>query len=214
MFKFKSLLHCFIASLFFLTISYKLLATSSYAADRLYFIHTDHLGSVIAMSTEDGQWIMDDGQNKYSPYGTIKHTNVVTEHCSVTTGCTTERQYTGQIADASTNLQYYNARYYDPILSRFISADSVNDQQNRYNYVGGNPVSRSDPNGTFCIKAGNIQVGECDDRVVRIRAKSRASHPWSNYQQYLSQDFGNPDPIDDPERYAARVHRCGSAHQY
>ena len=37
----------------------------------------------------------------------------------------TELNYTGQRTDAGTGLLFYNARYYDPALGRFLSADSI-----------------------------------------------------------------------------------------
>ncbi|MCJ7741003.1 hypothetical protein MUP32_06875 [Candidatus Microgenomates bacterium] len=101
-----------------------------------YYIHTDHLGSVVAVSDESGNNV---SQTKYSPYGNT----VVSSQLSVVS----ERKYTGQIADKNTTLAYYNARYYDPVLSRFVSADSVNDSQNRFAYVEGNPILRNDPSG-------------------------------------------------------------------
>src|SRR5262249_17973357 len=45
---------------------------------------------------------------------------------------------------------YYGARYYDPQAGRFTSVDTVegNTQgMDPYGYVGGNPVSRTDPSG-------------------------------------------------------------------
>jgi len=48
---------------------------------------------------------------------------------------------------------YYNARYYDPAIGRFISADTIVDPGagnmgfNRYMYVAGNPVNYTDPSG-------------------------------------------------------------------
>ena len=50
-------------------------------------------------------------------------------------------------------MYFYNARYYDPALGRFISADTVvpspgNPQSlNRYSYCLGNPVRYTDPDG-------------------------------------------------------------------
>ena len=99
-------------------------------------VYTDHLGSVVAVSDESGNNV---SQTKYSPYGNT----VVSSQLSVVS----ERKYTGQIADKNTTLAYYNARYYDPVLSRFVSADSVNDSQNRFAYVEGNPILRNDPSG-------------------------------------------------------------------
>jgi len=60
-----------------------------------------------------------------------------------------------QRLDSSTNLLYYGARYYDPLLGRFISADTVvpepgNPQAlNRYAYCSNNPVRYVDPTGHF-----------------------------------------------------------------
>jgi len=66
--------------------------------------------------------------------------------------------FTSQYADAVTGLDYYNARYYDPVAGVFLSADSVQGNMqgmNPYGYVGGNPETRNDPTGLcpFCIAA-------------------------------------------------------------
>ena len=55
--------------------------------------------------------------------------------------------YTGQRQDSGSGLDYYNARYYDPTLWQFASADTVQGP-NRYGYVGGNPETANDPTGT------------------------------------------------------------------
>jgi RHS repeat-associated protein len=47
--------------------------------------------------------------------------------------------FTGQRADGTTGLDYYNARYYDPVANQFISADTQDDGLNRHGYVGDNP---------------------------------------------------------------------------
>jgi RHS repeat-associated protein len=64
----------------------------------------------------------------------------------------TDKQFTGQRLDG-TGLYYYNARYYDPIIGRFISADTIvpnpaNPQAfNRYSYCLNNPLKYIDPSG-------------------------------------------------------------------
>ena len=55
--------------------------------------------------------------------------------------------------EAGLGLYDYNARYYDPYLNRFVSADTIvpdsADPQalNRYSYVNNNPVRYVDPTG-------------------------------------------------------------------
>ncbi|WP_423226072.1 RHS repeat-associated core domain-containing protein [Candidatus Amarolinea aalborgensis] len=64
------------------------------------------------------------------------------------------RRFTGQVLDdAAGGLYFYNARYYDPALGRFIQADTivpqpVNPQSlNRYSYAANNPLRYVDPSG-------------------------------------------------------------------
>jgi RHS repeat-associated protein len=65
----------------------------------------------------------------------------------------TDFQFTGQRKEASFGLYDYHARYYDPLIGRFVSADSIvpgagNPQAlNRYSYVFNNPLKYVDPSG-------------------------------------------------------------------
>jgi RHS repeat-associated protein len=78
---------------------------------------------------------------KYLPFGGTRSGSVPTD-----------KLFTGQRLDA-TGLYYYNARYYDALIGRFISPDTViqsmaNPQTlNRYSYVLNNPLKYSDPSG-------------------------------------------------------------------
>jgi len=79
---------------------------------------------------------------KYLPFGETRSTITVP----------TDKLFTDQSLD-STGLYYYNARYYDPTIGRFISADIVipnpaNPQCfNRYSYCLNNPLRYTDSSG-------------------------------------------------------------------
>jgi RHS repeat-associated protein len=51
-------------------------------------------------------------------------------------------QYTGRDFDTETGLRYYRARYYDPVVGRFLSEDPVRFRGgvNFYGYVVNNPI--------------------------------------------------------------------------
>ena len=58
--------------------------------------------------------------------------------------------------DPETGLQYLNARYYDPLLARFLTPDTWDPDLpgvdiNRYAYAGNDPVNFSDPNGHVAL---------------------------------------------------------------
>ncbi len=63
-------------------------------------------------------------------------------------------RYRGYYWDSETGLYYLQSRYYDPVVGRFVSADSLVDTSdvlgfNMYAYCGNNPVMREDGGGNF-----------------------------------------------------------------
>ncbi|MGH9995284.1 MAG: RHS repeat-associated core domain-containing protein, partial [Nitrososphaeraceae archaeon] len=68
---------------------------------------------------------------------------------AITGTSTSVLQYTGRENDR-TGLYYYRARYYAPLLSRFISEDPIRFESrttNLYGYVHNDPVNLVDPLG-------------------------------------------------------------------
>jgi RHS repeat-associated protein len=113
-------------------------------AARSWF-HADHLGSIVAESNGVGTRT---AVHAYGPYG---------EPGTAAGQSLPERfGYTGQQYLAGLNLYHYKARTYSPTLGRFIETDPLGmpDGTNRYAYVGGNPISRTDPSGLLTITAG------------------------------------------------------------
>jgi RHS repeat-associated protein len=111
---------------------------SSGSTSTLSYLASDQLGSVTVALSASGSVT---AQQLYSPYGSVRY-------ASGTMPSVTDHGYTGQIADATTGLSYYGARYYDPALGQFTSADTTSaGGLNRYAYVGGNPETATDPTG-------------------------------------------------------------------
>jgi RHS repeat-associated protein len=60
--------------------------------------------------------------------------------------------YTGHVNDPDTGFVYMQARYYDPMVGRFLSVDPIQDwiglnRFNRFCYSNSNPIRYEDPNG-------------------------------------------------------------------
>ncbi len=67
----------------------------------------------------------------------------------------TAYQFTSQRNETALGLYFYNARWYDPALSRFTSADTLVpggvQGYDRYAYTINNPVRYTDPSGHRCV---------------------------------------------------------------
>jgi hypothetical protein len=71
----------------------------------VYYLSGDHLGSTSAIFNDSGVRI---GEMRYRPYGEIRY---------ISGTVATDKRFTGQYADASTNLMFYNARFSSPLAS-------------------------------------------------------------------------------------------------
>ncbi|HEV8379778.1 MAG TPA: RHS repeat-associated core domain-containing protein [Tepidisphaeraceae bacterium] len=93
--------------------------------------------------------------------------------------------YTGQEYDAESGLYFYNARYYDPKVGRFISQDPIGFEggdANLYRYVGNNSVNEVDPTGLitgggFMNAIGSAYRGEIGDPLQSPYSISTAPTP-------------------------------------
>lgn len=102
---------------------------------------TDQVDSVRLVADEQGQPVT---RTEYYPYGDAWFQEGNTHHAP---------KYNSQELDRESGLYFYNARYYDAGVGRFVTADNVIDGEfdtqgwNRYAYVKGNPIKFSDPSG-------------------------------------------------------------------
>ena len=150
----------------------------------LYYIFGDHLGSTaVVKNTQGGK-----SELRYTAWGTTRY-----EYGSTPT----DRRYTGQREEASLGLYFYNARWYDPALGRFIQADTIvpgagNPQAwDRYAYANNNPVKYSDPSG-HSVDCG---IGEqnCRAGIYNSTSLFEITGPISSGAVYAGVSF--PDGI-------------------
>ncbi len=127
------------------------------------WLHMDHLGSAQTGSSATGavSW-----REQYTPYGTTLINPASNND---------QAGFTGHIKDSATGLTYMQARYYDPLIGRFLSIDpvgfSVGQPQmfNRYSYTLNDPVNLTDP---FGLAPDNVM-----DRRSQALAHSIINHP-------------------------------------
>lgn len=131
-------------------------AQALFAAERVFFYHTDPAGTPLAMTDSTGKvvWKAD-----YKPFG---------EEQSVTATTANDKRFVGKEKDEETGLEYFGARYMNNKTGRFISPDAVgpvdprtsrtneklllNPQRlNKYAYGLNNPYRFVDPDGNFPI---------------------------------------------------------------
>ncbi len=109
---------------------------------------TDALGSVLATAGQDQTPEL---FYAYSPYGETQ-TLGADPDSPQNSAQYTARENDGLIGGTNGGSLYiYRARYYDPVLKRFISEDPIGlaGGPNSYLYVGGNPISLYDPYGLW-----------------------------------------------------------------
>ena len=107
------------------------------------YIHADHLGTGRVGTDAAGTVTWEDF---HTPFGeSLLHPDATDD----------QGDYTGHIRDKSTGLTYMQARYYDPLIGRFLAEDPMNmltmemnpGYFGRYSYTFNDPVNFIDPDG-------------------------------------------------------------------
>jgi len=120
-------------------------------------VASDHLGTPLATLNLDTGAVL--GEQLRAPYGQARYA----ASAQTNGGMHTTYGFTGQREDASaagsSGLDYFNARYYDPVVGRFTAADSATGADpllDGYAYVGGPVESATDPSGhqTMTLQGG------------------------------------------------------------
>ena len=124
------------------------------------FLHTDYIGSILAISDEAGNKLE---QRHFDAWGNFTHLQIgngaiTTDQnviLSLLKNLVIDRGYTSHEHFTEVGIIHMNGRLYDPLLRRFLNADEniqdpYNTQNyNKYGYVFNNPLMYNDPNGEF-----------------------------------------------------------------
>ena len=109
-------------------------------AQKYYYLYNAH-GDVIALTDASGDIV---AEYEYDSWGAIT---------AKTGNISNPFRYSGYVYDEETGLYYLNARYYDPVIGRFLTEDTYLGERtdplslNLYAYVLGNPHKYFDPSG-------------------------------------------------------------------
>ncbi len=127
--------------------------TSNYtvANDNLFYLHSDHLNSVYAVSSNSSRqivWQRNDFAVGASPFGE----SALPNGSSLYTGLfEMPLRFPGQYYDAETGTHYNYFRDYDPRIGRYLQSDPIGLMGgiNAYAYADNNPIGFSDASGRF-----------------------------------------------------------------
>ena len=127
----------------------------------------DHLGSTSLTTDATGNVV---SEMRYKAWGEVRYASGASP---------TDYTYTGQFYTADFGLMFYNARWYDSSLSRFVQADTVMpggvQGLDRYAYANNSPIVYTDPSGHK----------PCDDELGCAVSGGTGGNSGG----------GNPDPV-------------------
>ena len=131
--------------------------------EQVIYYHSDALGSPVAATDANGDLLW---REEYSPYGSrllyqSRELDCGSGVCAPEESAWDEKHwFTAKLEETRNGIQYFGARWYEPELGRFLSADPIQFQEdnflsfNRYAYANNNPYKFTDPDGREVVQVG------------------------------------------------------------
>ncbi|QRY80304.1 RHS domain-containing protein [Pseudomonas sp. PDNC002] len=141
-----------------------LISSGAARSDQVFitYYHNDLLGSPVAATDESGKILW---REHFRPYGERQDAPYYFGYGSL--------GFTGHAHGQFSGLAYMGARYYDPVIGRFLSVDPVGaksdapDSLSRYAYSSNNPFRYIDPDGREIVS-----VNSADNRRIESMINS------------------------------------------
>lgn len=113
------------------------------------------MGSTVgAVTDEAGQTVW---TSEYTPFGGKHSTEGELARAA---------KFTGKDLDEDIGLYYFNARWYDQEVGRFISEDPIQDGMNWYTYASNNPLIFFDPTGLFAEQVDAVVSPNAENKKI------------------------------------------------
>ena len=134
-------------------------------AEGFQYLHKDYLGSILAISDQEGELLEQRSFNAWGALRVFSKNNITYEGEALEefiiqhSAFSIDRGYTGHEHLWKVDIIHMNGRLYDASLKRFLGPDNFvqdpyNTQSyNRYGYVWNNPLSLNDPSGEAIVWA-------------------------------------------------------------
>ena len=172
------------------------------------YYHPDNLHSAEILSSSSGSLYQ---HYEYSAYGNSRYT-------LSTSAFPISRRFTSQVLDEETGLYYYGARYYDPVIGRFIQPDTLipnpfdPQSYDRYAYARDNPFRYVDPTGHSWVDYLPFRSSYLEMQGKNaLDAMVQAHTDYGSYKQYMAAQQGAAPTAGDMGAVSATAHLAGEA---
>ena len=164
----------------------------------LFYYHTNHLGSIMALSDNNGQLTE---YVDYDVYGMPSFYNAAREDIGQSS-VNNSILFTGREYDSSVGIYHYRARNQHPSIGRFMQKDSLIyvDGMNDLSYVINNPINYIDPYGFMCqLTPGEPNTPDWRnfkenlnkiDKSIRDNTNTK-DEGWSDFYRRYGNNSGN-----------------------
>jgi RHS repeat-associated protein len=142
---------------------HELLMLRDAGGESYYYLNDAH-GDVIGLADGKGQMV---NSYRYDAFGNIVESREKVHN---------RFKYAGEQFDAVTGQYYLRARFYNPVVGRFMQEDTYRgDGLNLYAYVKNNPVNFYDPSGYVCEQKYNLYKQYREQGMTPKQAQEQAS---------------------------------------
>lgn len=164
-----------------------------------YYYHTNHLGSIMAITDSNGLVVE---RINYDAYGLPSFYDNYLNHMTQSS-VGNHILFTGREFDSETDSYYCRARTLHTVLGRFIQHDPLMyvDGMNDYNYVGNMPIEAVDLWGLFSIEVVDCNVDASKDKktpTLDDLYTAKITVTDDNGKKYMFAGSTFPDPGFSP----------------